>query len=358
MSHQFNCNQSQDLSLKDFQEVKDSSLRILGKGSYGEVKLVIQVSSGQLFALKEVKNEILKKHSSVAVLVREINIHKSIQHPNIIQLYHHFESRDSVFILLEYASNGNLFKLIRKNRGLTEQQAWYYYSQTCIGLKYLHDNQIIHRDLKPENILLDKDNKVKICDFGWCVQSNEMRTTFCGTLDYMAPEMVLGKGHTFQLDLWAMGVLLYELIHGYAPFRALADAEKCKQILSADMNFTSHISPAAKDLITKLLKTEPSERLALNSVLSHPWMSKYAPRSSYEIDQLVVHKEHGRGYISDITGLLCTIHYPSKDFYQYLSITDLKINLEIFDEEYAETEDIPRVTIGTKEKLLLNRFEN
>ncbi|CAG9324780.1 unnamed protein product [Blepharisma stoltei] len=359
-SHQFACNQAQSYTLEDFQEVQNPNLKILGKGSYGEVKLVTHIKTGNYFALKQIKTEILKKHSSVSVLLREINIHKSLRHPNIIQLYQHFESKDSVYILLEHAAQGNLFRLIRRYRGLSEKKAWHYYSQTCIGLKYLHDNQIIHRDLKPENILLDKDNNVKICDFGWCVQSNEMRTTFCGTLDYMAPEMVLGKGHSFQLDLWAMGVLLYELIHGYAPFRAVADSDKCKQILASEVIYASHASPEAKDLISKLIRVNPEERLSLDRVLSHPWMCKFAPVSEYKINQRVKHKEYGKGVITDITGLLCTIHYPSKNIDKYISITDINLLVDILSDEDEDLrlDNNPRMTIGTKERLLLDKFQS
>ncbi|CAG9333708.1 unnamed protein product [Blepharisma stoltei] len=359
-SHQFTCSHNQSYSLEDFKEVQDPNLKILGKGSYGEVKLVTHIKTGNYFALKQVKKEILKRHSSLSVLLREINIQKSIRHPYIIQLYQHFESNDSVYILLEHAAQGNLFRLIRRSRGLSEGRAWHYYSQTCIGLKYLHDKQIIHRDLKPENILLDRDDNVKICDFGWCVQSNEMRTTFCGTLDYMAPEMVLGKGHSFQLDLWAIGVLLYELIHGYAPFRAVADSEKCKQILASEVTYASHVSSAAKDLISKLIRVNPEERLSLNSVLSHPWMRKYAPNPGYKVNQLVLHKENGRGFISEIAGLLCTIHYPSKNIDQYVSITDIHLLVDVLPDGYEDEEinEAPRVTIGTKEKSLFDKLQS
>ncbi|CAG9326130.1 unnamed protein product [Blepharisma stoltei] len=331
--HQFTCRYAQKLSLNDFCEVHDISLKILGKGSYGEVRLYKQKSTSHLFAIKEIRKKLVKKHSSVISLLREINIHKILHHHNIIQLPRHFENEKSVFLLLEYAPNGNLYKLIRQKQGLSEEKAWKFFSQTCIGLKYLHDNGIIHRDLKPENLLLDKENNIKICDFGWCVQTKEIRKTFCGTLDYMAPEMLENKGHFFEVDLWAMGVLLYELIHGYPPFRATKDSEKCQQILSREIIFGSFVSAAAKDLILKLVRVDPSKRLKLNKILVHPWIMKYAPNSGYSENMKIRHKEKGVGVITDITGLLCTVFYSDLNLYQYYAVPDLPFLIEIiFDD--------------------------
>ncbi|CAG9315021.1 unnamed protein product [Blepharisma stoltei] len=318
-------------SLRDFKEVQDPNRRLLGKGSYGEVKLIQHIATGEYFALKQVNKEILKRQSSVMILLREINIHKTLKHPNIIQLYHHFENDRFVYLILSYASKGSLFRMVRQNNGLPEEKAWRYFTQTCIGLKYLHDRQIIHRDLKPENLLIDGNDNIKICDFGWCVQSSEERKTFCGTLDYMAPEMVLSQGHSYQIDLWAIGVLLYEMLHGCAPFRAIVDKEKCKQILEPRIEFGHHISEEAKDLIEKLIVTDPKERLPLNEVLRHPWVKKFAPQTELRLDQKVMHNEHQEGRIIEIEGLLCTIYYPESDITQYLSAPDVPFTVEILE---------------------------
>ncbi|CAG9321725.1 unnamed protein product [Blepharisma stoltei] len=361
-SHQFTCSQHKT-AIQDY--IEDRETKILGKGSYGEVKLVKNPTSGQYFALKQINKERLKSDSSLLVMLREINIHKALKHPNVIQLFQHFEDDKNVYILLEYAPNGSLFKLIKKRQGLSEEIAWHYYTQTCVGLKYLHDNHIIHRDLKPENLLLDQYGNVKICDFGWCVQSTEQRQTFCGTLDYMAPEMILEKGHSFELDMWAIGVLLYELLHGYPPFRAVRDTDKCQQILLPKLTFDPKISPEAADLIKNLLRTNPEERLQLNEVLAHPWIARYAPSINTNVNTKAIHPEYGLGVITNIEGLLCTIFYHDKNFTQYLAVPDIPYILEIQPNDQKETllqeiESLKSIDSEasslTREKRLLHRI--
>ena len=130
-----------------------------------------------------------------------------------------------MYLVLEYAEGGNLFYYIRNTRKrLSEQEVFQYFYETCSGIDFLHKAGLIHRDIKPENLLLspllgDKNQFcLKICDFGWCVESDEPRSTFCGTLEYMAPEMLQNEPHTNTLDLWSLGILLFELFHGNAPF--------------------------------------------------------------------------------------------------------------------------------------------
>jgi len=124
--------------------------------------------------------------------MREVEIHKKLKHDNIIRLYASVEDEKFIYLILEYASKGNLFFLIRNRKTLTEDEAFFFFIQTCAGIYFLHKNGLIHRDIKPENLLIEEDNILKICDFGWCVELSErqQRNTFCGTLEYMAPEMI------------------------------------------------------------------------------------------------------------------------------------------------------------------------
>lgn len=124
--------------------------------------------------------------------MREVEIHKKLKHDNIIRLYASVEDEKFIYLILEYASKGNLFFLIRNRKTLTEDEAFFFFIQTCAGIYFLHKNGLIHRDIKPENLLIEEDNILKICDFGWCVELSErqQRSTFCGTLEYMAPEMI------------------------------------------------------------------------------------------------------------------------------------------------------------------------
>lgn len=132
---------------------------------------------------------------------------------------------------MEHIEKGSLFELLRKRKQFSEDEAFYYFVQVVSGLYFMHQHGFIHRDLKPENLLIGENNELKICDFGWCVEfdadENRPRTTFCGTLEYMAPEMISSKPHTHLVDVWSLGILLFELCHGKAPFRG--DQQKIKQ---------------------------------------------------------------------------------------------------------------------------------
>lgn len=178
---------------------------------------------------------------------------------------------------LEYASKGNLFYLIRKEKYLSEDTAFYFFIQVCSGIYYMHKQGLIHRDIKPENILIKEGNIIKICDFGWCVQSdaNQQRNTFCGTLEYMAPEMIQNKAHNHTLDIWSLGILLYELVHGRAPFTGVHPREIQEKIMRGTIRFKPGLSSEYKDLVHAILKYDTTERLPLIKVFDHPWVRNF-----------------------------------------------------------------------------------
>jgi serine/threonine protein kinase len=151
------------------------------------VTKVKQKSSGQIFAMKVINKKFISTHGGSALLKREVEIQQSLNHPNIIKLYDFFNDDINVYMILEYAANGNLFKHIKiKGKGLTEKDAFLLFFQALVGLEVLHSADIIHRDLKPENLLLDEKFNLKLCDFGWSVKADQThRETFCGTVDYM-----------------------------------------------------------------------------------------------------------------------------------------------------------------------------
>ena len=153
----------------------------------------------------------------------EIDIHRRIIHENIIQLYSYHETDTHLFLINEYAPKGSLYQLIRRNKGMDERTAFKYFIQTAAAIYFLHSNELVHRDIKPENLLLDENNNIKLCDFGWCVQifDDEPRKTFCGTYEYMAPEIIKEEYYDKSIDIWSLGILLYELLLGYSPFRVL-----------------------------------------------------------------------------------------------------------------------------------------
>ena len=146
----------------------------------------------------------------------EIELHKSLKHVNTIQYYDCLHKGNMIYLLLEYASNGCVFFYIDGQTGLPPSLALRFFYQTSMAVKYLHDQSIMHRDIKPENLLFDENFNVKLCDFGWSCKAEEddIRTSICGTYEYMPPEVVFQRKHSFKVDIWCMGILLYELLYG------------------------------------------------------------------------------------------------------------------------------------------------
>lgn len=335
--------------MEDFEEVKVGKRpKVLGKGSYGEVRLVRHLPTETQFALKSIPKEMTNTEDLQTVLRREISVHQQLKHPNIVRLYGSLEDQDNFYLLLEYASKGNLYTEVRKNRGLTEAKAKNYFAQVCHGIQYLHERLVVHRDLKPENIVLTEQEELKICDFGWCVEGLEVRSTFCGTVDYMAPEMIRGKGHSFAVDVWALGVLLYEMVHGVAPWTAKRDKAKTEQIVAIKYKCREGINPLIADLIGTILKPDPEARPSVSQIFLHPWMQEaplVAPakpewlglrlpaqssaeeETSVSIGASVNYYLKGfgmvEGLVTDLKSGMCTLYFEVNNTYQQVPVTKL-----------------------------------
>lgn len=230
--------------------------RPLGKGKFGRVYLARERTSGFICALKVLhKNEL--RHGGVERQVRrEIEIQSNLRHPNVLQLYGHFHDSKRVFLILEFAGKGELYKHLRKENRFPEWKAAQYIAQMTSALRYLHRKHVIHRDIKPENILVGIHGELKISDFGWSVHApNNRRKTMCGTLDYLPPEMLRpGQTDNFyneKVDLWSLGVLMYEFLVGEAPFEDTPTMTQ-RRIARADMSVPSFVSAEAADLIKKV----------------------------------------------------------------------------------------------------------
>lgn len=195
--------------------------KIIGSGAFGDVYLVKNTLDGKLFAIKQLSREKVKENGIDSEIVyREINTHFKLIHNNIARLYDYYEDKKAYYLIMEYVDNGTLFNKIQKANGLPEEKALKYFVQVSSAIFFLHENQLIHRDIKPENCLIDKNENVKLCDFGWTVEiSKGERITFCGTYEYMAPEIIKEIPYNHMIDVWSLGVLLYELNHSFSPFR-------------------------------------------------------------------------------------------------------------------------------------------
>ncbi|OXV06113.1 hypothetical protein Egran_06119 [Elaphomyces granulatus] len=251
----------------------------LGKGKFGRVYLAKERSSGFICALKVLHKSELQQGGVQKQVRREIEIQSNLRHPNVLRLYGHFHDSKRIFLILEFAGKGELYKHLRKENRFPEWKAAQYVAQMAAALKYLHKKHVIHRDIKPENILVGIHGEIKISDFGWSVHApNNRRKTMCGTLDYLPPEMLKpgsqDNSYNEKVDLWSLGVLTYEFLVGEAPFEDTPVMTQ-RRIARGDMSIPSFVSPEAKDLIKRLLVLDPEKRMPLDEVQQHPWVIKH-----------------------------------------------------------------------------------
>ncbi|XP_036053449.1 aurora kinase B isoform X2 [Onychomys torridus] len=253
--------------------------RPLGKGKFGNVYLAREKKSHFIVALKILFKSQIEKEGVEHQLRREIEIQAHLQHPNILRLYNYFYDRRRIYLILEYAPRGELYKELQKNRTFDEQRTATIMEELSDALMYCHKKKVIHRDIKPENLLLGLQGELKIADFGWSVHAPSLRRkTMCGTLDYLPPEMIEGRMHNEMVDLWCIGVLCYELMVGNPPFESPSHSETYRRIVKVDLKFPHSVPEGAQDLISKLLKHNPSERLPLAQVAAHPWVRAHSRR--------------------------------------------------------------------------------
>lgn len=256
--------------------------RPLGKGKFGSVYLAREKRSVHqaIVAIKILFKSQLQKASVEHQFRRELEIQSHLKHPNILRMYGWFHDESRIYIILEYACYGELYKKLKKAGKLDEKTAATYMYQIADALTYLHNKHVIHRDIKPENLLLGAFGELKIADFGWSVHAPSLkRQTLCGTLDYLPPEMVQNKRHDEKVDHWCIGILCYELLVGRPPFESENQQDTYKKIVRGKCNFPSHVSPMAQDLIVRLLQCQPKDRISLYDVKKHPWIMENADRS-------------------------------------------------------------------------------
>ncbi|XP_048374303.1 aurora kinase B [Sphaerodactylus townsendi] len=253
--------------------------RPLGKGKFGNVYLARVKETRFIVALKVLFKSSLEKDSLEHQLRREIEIQSHLRHPNILRLYNYFDDKKRVYLILEYAPRGEVYKELQKCQRFDEVTSATYMEEMADALLYCHGKKVIHRDIKPENLLMGLKGELKIADFGWSVHAPSLRRkTMCGTLDYLPPEMVEGRPHDEKVDLWCIGILCYEFLVGTPPFESETHPETYRRILAVDFKFPSFVSEGARDLISKLLRRVPNQRLSLQGVKEHPWVKANSRR--------------------------------------------------------------------------------
>ena len=261
-----------NLSMSDFKIIS-----VLGRGFYGKVMLVQKNDTGELYAVKSVRKSRLAETGKSDTIIAERNIMMKAHHPFIVNLCFAFQTPTKFYLGLEYAPGGELFYHMDKLGVVQIDDARLYTAEIGIALSYLHSLGIVYRDLKPENILLDKMGHIKLTDFGLSKDLVEdgKTSTFCGTSEYLAPEVVMQMPYSYPIDIWALGVLCYEMILGATPFFDENRSKMFSNIVSAEPYFPPQLDRRIADFISKLLTKNPAERPTFEDMKSHPFFEGF-----------------------------------------------------------------------------------
>ncbi|KAH8974643.1 hypothetical protein BDL97_01G112600 [Sphagnum fallax] len=263
--------------------------KLLGEGTFAKVKLAKNKETGESVAIKVIDKEKILKHKMLEQIKREISTMKLVKHPNIVQLLEVMASKTKIYIVMEYATGGELFDKIVHQGRLKEEQSRKYFQQLIDAVDYCHSRGVYHRDLKPENLLLDAAGNLKISDFGLSALPQQLREdgllhTTCGTPNYVAPEVIVDKGyHGATVDLWSCGVILFVLMAGYLPFDDPNLLNLYRKIYRAEFSCPSWFSSGARKLLSKLLDPNAKTRYTAAQIYKNDWFRKsYKPAQHTE----------------------------------------------------------------------------
>uniref|UniRef100_A0A672HX23 non-specific serine/threonine protein kinase n=1 Tax=Salarias fasciatus TaxID=181472 RepID=A0A672HX23_SALFA len=256
-------------------------LKLLGKGTFGKVILVKEKATGMYYAMKILRKEVIIAKDEVAHTVTESRVLQNTRHPFLTTLKYAFQTHDRLCFVMEYANGGELFFHLSRDRVFTEDRARFYGAEIVSALEYLHSRNVVYRDLKLENLMLDKDGHIKITDFGLCkegITDGATMKTFCGTPEYLAPEVLEDNDYGRAVDWWGLGVVMYEMMCGRLPFYNQDHERLFELILMEEIRFPKNLAPEAKALLAGLLKKDPKQRLGggpddAKEVMSHKFFT-------------------------------------------------------------------------------------
>ena len=257
-------NKQRSLKIEDF-----DLLKVVGKGSFGKVMQVMKKDTSRIYALKTIRKQHIISRSEVAHTLAERSVLAQINNPFIVPLKFSFQSPEKLYLVLAFVNGGELFHHLQKEQRFDINRSRFYAAELLCALECLHGFGVIYRDLKPENILVDYVGHIALCDFGLCkldMKDEDKTNTFCGTPEYLAPELLHGQGYTKAVDWWTLGVLLYEMLTGLPPFYDENTNEMYRKILAEPLHFPGPevVPPAARDLLQKLLDRDATRRLGTN----------------------------------------------------------------------------------------------
>jgi len=286
-----------EVFLQDFKVLK-----VLGRGSFGKVCMVEYTKTKEIYAMKSLKKDVLLDQDQIENTLLEKKILQNLDHAFLVGLVFCFQTEERIYFIMPFLRGGELFQHLRKFRIFDEEKSRFYAAQIALALEHLHNFGIVYRDLKPENILMDEDGYLQLADFGMAkyLKGDEKAHSFCGTPEYLSPEVITGEGHDKTADWWSFGILIYEMLCGIPPFYNENLERMYELIKFAELKFPKKIktSAEAQDIITKLLDRNVTTRLGakngLTEIKSHPFFS------SIDFD-LLLKKKINPPFVPEIT---------------------------------------------------------
>ncbi|THV00841.1 serine/threonine protein kinase [Dendrothele bispora CBS 962.96] len=264
------------LTIDDFELIT-----VIGKGSFGKVMQVRKRDTGRIYALKTIRKAHIVHRNEITHTLAERLVLAQVNSPFIVPLKFSFQSEQKLYLVLAFVNGGELFHHLQREQRFNEERARFYSAELLLALEHLHELDVVYRDLKPENILLDFTGHIALCDFGLCklnMKANDKTNTFCGTPEYLAPEILCGQGYDKTIDWWTLGVLLYEMLSGLPPFYDEVTDTMYQKILNDPLQFGADISPEAQSILTGLLNRDPQQRLGVNGaeeIKRHPFFHNH-----------------------------------------------------------------------------------
>lgn len=274
---QYEAENNRNLTIDSFE-----LLTVIGKGSFGKVMQVRKRDTGRIYALKTIRKHHVATRNEIEHTLAERMVLARVNNPFIVPLKFSFQSETKLYLVLAFVNGGELFRHLQNEGRFNEERSRFYCAELLLALEHLHHFNVIYRDLKPENILLDYNGHIALCDFGLCKQNmteKDTTTTFCGTPEYLSPEIIQGAAYSKAVDWWTLGVLLYEMMCGLPPFYdGDSTDEMYKKILNDPLVFTDDVQPEARSVLKGLLTRDPAQRLGTNGageIKTHPFFANH-----------------------------------------------------------------------------------
>jgi serum/glucocorticoid-regulated kinase 2 len=305
---------NKQVNLDDFEKLK-----VIGKGTFGKVYMVKKITDGKIYAMKSIRKDVMIENDQIESAKMEKQILLNNQYPFLVKMSYVFQSKDKVYFVMNFIRGGELFTHLNNEKRFPEDKARFYAIQIMLSIGYLHKQDIVYRDIKPENILIGEDGYLYLADFGLAksVKKGELATTFCGTPEYLAPEIIKEEGHNHAVDWWACGILIYEMIVGFPPFYHKNQNTMYDLIEKFPVKFPDPVkhgipmSDEARDLISTLLEKDPKKRLGydggIEEIIAHPWFR--------EIDvDMLLNKQLDAPFIPKLSEELTDVSNFDKEF--------------------------------------------